>query len=231
MRTLAIQNVRGGCGSTSIAAGLAWALHRLGVPIVLVDCSPSNDLRLFFDIALDEKNGWARAVLDGTDWHAAAWRVDDGLDILPFGRLNQNELTRLPPWANFDLIHSILGQQAPGVAIFDLGGENDGLEPSLFTTRLLVARADMASYLTISEQAEQQDMVLLNHVQVESQLQKTCRGLFTANLASMVPVVLHYDEAMAESIAMKQPVGAGAPNSLAADELRRLAVWLLSRQA
>lgn len=231
MRTLAIQNARGGCGSTSLAAGLAWALHRLGVRVVLVDCSPSNDLRLFFDIALDEKNGWARAVLDGADWRAAAWRVDDGLDILPFGGLSQDDLARLPSSASVDLIHSILAQQAPGLAIFDLGGESDELDPALFTTRLLVARADMASYLTISEQAEPQDLVLLNHVRVESQLQKACRGLFTSSVASLVPVVLHYDEAMAESIAMKQPVGAGAPNSLVADELRRLAVWLLSRQA
>ena len=129
-----------------------------------------------------------------------------------------------------DLIHSIVARQAPGLAIFDLGGESDGLDPSLFTARLLVARADMASYLTVSEQAEQQDLVLLNHMRVESQLQQACRGLFISNVASLVPVVLHYDEAMAESIAMKQPVGAGSPNSLAADELRRLAVWLLSRQ-
>ncbi|MFT9257027.1 MAG: cellulose biosynthesis protein BcsQ [Acetobacter sp.] len=231
MRTLAIQNARGGCGATSVAAGLAWALRRLGLYVVLIDCSASNDLRLFFDIALDEKNGWARAVLDGADWRSAAWRVDDALDILPFGGVSQEDLARLPSTANLDLIHSIATQPGPGVAIFDLGGESDGLDPALFGARLLVARADMSSYLTISERAEHQDMVLLNQVRVESQLQQTCRGLFASNITSLVPVVLHHDEAMAESIALKQPVGAGFPNSLVADELRRLAVWLMSRQA
>ncbi|WP_440530380.1 cellulose synthase operon protein YhjQ/BcsQ, partial [Serratia nevei] len=43
----------------------------------------------------------------------------------------------------------------------------------------------------------------------------------------LLPVVIHRDEALAEALAVKQPLGEYRPESLAADEVLTLANWCL----
>lgn len=47
MAILGLQGVRGGTGTTSITAALAWALQLLGETVLVVDASPDNMLRFF----------------------------------------------------------------------------------------------------------------------------------------------------------------------------------------
>lgn len=47
MAILGLQGIRGGVGTTSIAASLAWALQLLGETVLVVDASPDNMLRFF----------------------------------------------------------------------------------------------------------------------------------------------------------------------------------------
>lgn len=45
MPVIALQGIRGGIGTTSITAALAWALQQLGESVLVIDLSPDNLLR------------------------------------------------------------------------------------------------------------------------------------------------------------------------------------------
>ncbi|EBX6544366.1 cell division protein, partial [Salmonella enterica subsp. enterica serovar Larochelle] len=100
MAILGLQGVRGGTGTTSITAALAWALQLLGETVLVVDASPDNMLRFFFNVDFSHKAGWARATIDGTDWRDAGLRYTSHIDLLPFGQLTPGErenIERLQP--------------------------------------------------------------------------------------------------------------------------------------
>lgn len=48
MAILGLQGVRGGVGTTSLTAALAWALQILGENVLVIDASPDNLLRMSF---------------------------------------------------------------------------------------------------------------------------------------------------------------------------------------
>lgn len=54
-----ITGVRGGVGTTSITAALAWSLQTLGENVLVIDASPDNLLRLLFNVDFAHRNGWA----------------------------------------------------------------------------------------------------------------------------------------------------------------------------
>ena len=71
MAVLGLQGVRGGVGTTTITAALAWSLQMLGENVLVVDACPDNLLRLSFNVDFTHRQGWARAMLDGQDWRDA----------------------------------------------------------------------------------------------------------------------------------------------------------------
>lgn len=91
MAILGLQGIRGGVGTTSITAALAWSLQLLGESVLVIDASPDNLLRLSFNVDFASRGGWARSVLDGQDWRDAGLRYTSQLDVLPFGQLTTNE--------------------------------------------------------------------------------------------------------------------------------------------
>ncbi|STV85891.1 cell division protein [Klebsiella michiganensis] len=42
--------------------------------VLVVDASPDNMLRFFFNVDFSHKAGWARATIDGSDWRDAGLR-------------------------------------------------------------------------------------------------------------------------------------------------------------
>ncbi|STM18201.1 cell division protein [Escherichia coli] len=71
MAVLGLQGVRGGVGTTTITAALAWSLQMLGENVLVVDACPDNLLRLSFNVDFTHRQGWARAMLDDQDWRDA----------------------------------------------------------------------------------------------------------------------------------------------------------------
>lgn len=49
MPVIALQGMRGGIGTTSVTAALAWAFQQLGESVLAIDCSADNLLRLHFN--------------------------------------------------------------------------------------------------------------------------------------------------------------------------------------
>lgn len=74
MAVLGLQGVRGGVGTTTITAALAWSLQMLGENVLVVDACPDNLLRLSFNVDFTHRQGWARAMLDDQDWRDAGLR-------------------------------------------------------------------------------------------------------------------------------------------------------------
>ncbi len=98
MAVLGLQGVRGGVGTTTITAALAWSLQMLGENVLVVDASPDNLLRLSFNVDFAHRLGWARAMLDGQDWRDAGLRYTSQLDLLPFGQLSIEEQGNPQHW-------------------------------------------------------------------------------------------------------------------------------------
>lgn len=91
MAILGLQGVRGGVGTTSVTAALAWSLQLLGESVLVIDACADNLLRMSFNVDFTREEGWARALLDDKDWRDAGMRYTSQLDLLPFGQLTTTE--------------------------------------------------------------------------------------------------------------------------------------------
>lgn len=236
MAIIGLQGIRGGTGATSSTAALAWALQQLGESVLVVDAASDNMLRLFFDIAVNHSQGWARATLDNQNWQESAWRYTPSLDILPFGSLDEGEksalyhdsylcdkfneyLTALKESQRYKWILVDLPPVAPWMAASWLA-QIDYL--------LNIAQPDANCHIRLYQQPlAEKSYLLVNGLQINSKLQNDIYQVWCHTQPTLIPIVLHADEAMAESCAMKKPVGEYSPQALIAEETITLANWCL----
>lgn len=230
MAILGLQGVRGGTGVTSITAALAWALQLLGETVLAIDASPDNMLRFFFNTDVHHQDGWARALLDGRDWRDAGLRYTQHIDLLPFGQLSAGERE------NADQLQPALGAMAEAVQqlqsqyrwlLLDLPNGYSPLTRELLTLcdrTLVVVHPDANSHIRLHQQPLPANSdILINDLRVGSQLQEDLYQLWLESQPRILPVTIHRDEAMAECLAAKQPLGEYRQDSLAAEEVLTLA--------
>ncbi|MDM2956873.1 cellulose biosynthesis protein BcsQ [Citrobacter sp. CK206] len=240
MSILGLQGVRGGVGTTSITSALAWALQILGENVLVVDASPDNLLRMSFNVDFAHRDGWARALLDGKDWRDAGLRYTTQLDLLPFGQLTVEEWENPQEWAEK------LGAICAGLRelkesrryswiLLDLP---HGVSPltqqlvSLCDHTLAVVKADTNCHIRLHQQALPTGAhILINDLRIASQLQDDLYQVWLQSQRRLLPMVIHRDEAMAECMASKQPLGEYRGDSLAAEEVLTLANWCLLHYA
>ncbi|ASE82680.1 TPA: cellulose biosynthesis protein BcsQ [Citrobacter koseri] len=240
MSILGLQGVRGGVGTTSITSALAWALQILGENVLVVDASPDNLLRMSFNVDFVHRDGWARALLDGKDWRDAGLRYTTQLDLLPFGQLTVEERENPQEWAEK------LGAICAGLRelkesrryswiLLDLP---HGVSPltqqlvSLCDHTLAVVKADTNCHIRLHQQALPTGAhILINDLRIASQLQDDLYQVWLQSQRRLLPMVIHRDEAMAECMASKQPLGEYRGDSLAAEEVLTLANWCLLHYA
>lgn len=241
MTLIALQGVRGGVGTTSIAASLAWALRQLGDSVLVIDFSPDNLLRLHFNAAWEDKRGWARAEIDGTPWQQAALRYADRMDFLPFGQLDAAENAqwlasgdaRPARWT--DALQTLASSGAYRWILLDIPAGSNPLAESLLTQADLVICplvADTNCHVRLHQQALPSGArLLINQLTVANQLQEDIYQLWLQSVPGLLPLVVHRDAAMAESAAAKQPLGEYRAECLAAEEITTLANWCLLHDA
>lgn len=240
MPVIALQGLRGGTETTSLAAALAWALSELDETVLALDFSPANQLRMHFNTPLTLPRGWMRALLDGADWRSGAMRYRAGLDYLPFGQLSDAE-RRLFTAQMFD------GQTDPRLrfwpqALTALKRDYRWLlldvpaEESEFTRQttaladrvILVTVADANCHLRLQQRPrDDRTLFLLNQFIPVSQAQQDLHHVWLDARAPLIPQLIHRDEALAEAPLAKQPLGEYRRQSLCADEVATLASWLL----
>lgn len=240
MAILGLQGVRGGVGTTSLTAALAWALQILGENVLVIDASPDNLLRMSFNVDFVHQGGWARSLLDGQDWRDAGLRYTSQLDLLPFGQLTVQERENPQAWQETlgEIGSAIQALKASGRYSWILLDLPYGASPltgqlvSLCDHTLAIAQVDANCHIRLHQQALPAGAhVLINDLRIGSQLQDDLYQVWLQSQRRLLPIVIHRDEAMAECMASKQPLGEYRSDSLAAEEVLTLANWCLLHDA
>ncbi|EBS5941460.1 cellulose biosynthesis protein BcsQ [Salmonella enterica subsp. enterica serovar Cerro] len=240
MAILGLQGVRGGVGTTSLTAALAWALQILGENVLVIDASPDNLLRMSFNVDFVHQGGWARSLLDGQDWRDAGLRYTSQLDLLPFGQLTAQERENPQAWQEMlgEIGSAIQALKASGRYSWILLDLPYGASPltgqlvSLCDHTLAIAQVDANCHIRLHQQALPAGAhILINDLRIGSQLQDDLYQVWLQSQRRLLPIVIHRDEAMAECMASKQPLGEYRSDSLAAEEVLTLANWCLLHDA
>ncbi|WP_410013152.1 cellulose biosynthesis protein BcsQ [Sodalis sp. C49] len=231
MPVIALRGIRGATGTTSVAAGLSWALAQLGENVLAIDFSPDNLLRLHFAMPFSAPRGWASAVQAGAGWQHGAMRYSQLLDFLPFGRLadGTQALDSLTDWR--ENIAQLKSLSAYHWIVLDVPAGESALATqavSLADGVFTLLQADAQCHVRLHQQSlPRHAHYVVNQFVPASALQQDLLLLWQQSLPNLLPVVLHRDEAMAESLAALQPVGAFMPHSKISQELTTLANWCL----
>ncbi|EFU4367249.1 cellulose biosynthesis protein BcsQ [Salmonella enterica] len=240
MAILGLQGVRGGVGTTSLTAALAWALQILGENVLVIDASPDNLLRMSFNVDFVHQGGWARSLLDGQDWRDAGLRYTSQLDLLPFGQLTAQERENPQAWQETlgEIGSAIQALKASGRYSWILLDLPYGASPltgqlvSLCDHTLAIAQVDANCHIRLHQQALPAGAhILINDLRIGSQLQDDLYQVWLQSQRRLLPIAIHRDEAMAECMASKQPLGEYRSDSLAAEEVLTLANWCLLHDA
>ncbi len=218
---------------------------RLGVTnlrenVLVIDASPDNLLRMSFNVDFVHQGGWARSLLDGQDWRDAGLRYTSQLDLLPFGQLTSQE------WENPQAWQETLGEIGSAIQALKASGRYSwilldlpyGESPltrqlvSLCDHTLAIAQVDANCHIRLHQQALPAGAhILINDLRIGSQLQDDLYQVWLQSQRRLLPIVIHRDEAMAECMASKQPLGEYRSDSLAAEEVLTLANWCLLHDA
>ncbi|MHA3614211.1 cellulose biosynthesis protein BcsQ [Yersinia enterocolitica] len=241
MPVLALQGVRGGIGTTSVTAALAWALQQLDESVLVIDFSPDNLLRLHFNMSFEQSRGWARAEVDGEGWQQGAMRYTEKLDFLPFGQLTQTENEQLSaslqqhPRQWQENLSRLLANASYRWILLDIPAGDSAFTRqalALADQTLILIHADASCHIRLHQQNLPAGChFLLNQFSASSRLQQDLHQLWLQSLDSLLPIFIHRDEAMAEGLAAKQPLGEYSAQSLAAEEVMTLANWCLINAA
>ncbi len=237
---LAMRGIRGGVGTTTLLAGIGDALHRMGERVLLVDACPENMLGLHFNMPVDEAAGWAQADLQGADWRSAAFAVQEGLVVLPYGQVpgdgpeilesrlrdhaglwqeRIHELSGRFDWVLFDLPQRLPAHVAA------LMGDAPNVIP------LCVLNPDPACHVLLQRRrpAPERTFFLANGFDPSVQLQRDLVQLWSTRLGrKWLSRTVHEDAAVPEALAMKSPIGRYRPESLASADFESLAIWCLA---
>jgi len=235
MPVVAFCGLRGGVGTTSITAALAWALNSLGERTLAIDFSPFNQLRMHFNTPYQQPRGWAHSALRQQPWQQSAMRYTPLLDFIPFGQLQaaeseaylRNPDALLAPWAG--RLHALRGDYR--WVLLDIPADMPQLARQLLPQAdhqvgVIVPDGNCHLRLHQAEVAEN-TRYLINQFNPVSKAQQDLHQLWIGSLNQRLPLLVHRDEALAEALLNKQPLGEYRPLSLAAEEIATLASWCL----
>ncbi|KAA9000698.1 cellulose synthase operon protein YhjQ [Affinibrenneria salicis] len=232
MPVIALQGIRGGVGATALTAGLAWALHHPDEKVVALDLSPANQLGQHFNTPFGDTAGWLRAALGDDDARPGARRYRPGLDFIPCGELSAAERARFYR-APADILQPWLDQCLPALrrdydwVLLDIPARLDAAALPRVDRLIQVIMPDANCHLRLHRATPAPGgWYLINQFSLHSAAQQDLHQLWSVSLRRRVPLTVHHDEAVAEAMLHKQPLGEYRPQSLAAEELNALAVWL-----
>ncbi|HHF7372672.1 cellulose biosynthesis protein BcsQ [Legionella bozemanae] len=238
MPVIALQGIRAGIGVTSIAAGLGWALAQLNESVLVIDFTADNLLRLHFNMPFEQVGGWARSYQDNGDWSESIHSYNKYLSYLPFGKITQperinleNEFQKNPDFWKKNIDNLITKNDYRWI-LLDLASDTtlltqQGLDRADITFLLLTP--DINCHVRLHQQKiPDQCYFLMNHYSAAKSLQKDLYELWQRLLANFLPVILHSDEALAEALAAKKPIGEYQAHSLIAQDINALANWCMS---
>lgn len=238
MKVVAVQGLRGGAGVSSLVAALAEALVEAGQSVLCIDLDPANLLRLHFNHPWHDERGWALAWREGRDWRTQAFALGERLTFVPYGRLATHDAEALDVHCHAEpddwrrRLAELEGSDHEWV-LFDVPSGPRGHQRQArhaATLRLTVAQSDPGCHARLAERPVGVDeYLLINAFSSRSALQNDIHASWKEQCHDwLVPLVIHRDEAMFEALAHKCSVIGHQPASLAAQDVRRLATWLMA---
>lgn len=162
------------------------------------------------------------------------------IDVLPFGKLQPGEQQNIATLTNPLMTVTAIAREAERQGkyqwiLLDLPHGFYPWTPSLVEAchfTLTVVKPDANCHIRLHQQPlPANSHILLNGLRMSSPLQEDLYQVWLQTQRRLLPVVIHRDEAMAESLASKQPLGEYRHDSLAAEELITLASWCLMHYA
>lgn len=245
MKAVSITGVAGGVGATTVAAQLASSLAARGRSVIVFDFSPQNALRLHLGMPWEDGNGLVPLVLSGKPWHEAAYRCENGVDFLPFGKCGDRDIAAFdrllqqePDWLASRLDE--LDADDDTFVLFDCPCGEYALRSqahALSDLILAVAAADTASYAALAESRDRfapgdanKVACLINGFDPTHELDRDIAQLLRIEQGErLCPVTIHRDESVREALASKLSLEAYTPYSQASVDYAALSTWLVAR--
>ncbi|MGV6475667.1 cellulose biosynthesis protein BcsQ [Azotobacter vinelandii] len=242
MPLICIASPKGGVGKTTLTAGLAFALQRLGLPVTVIDFDVQNALRLHFAVALGDLRGYV-AHAEQSDWRRLALQTSGGIGLLPYGMVGEAQRLRfealLAETQGFleEALRGILSIPRMVVLADTPPGPSPALNAlnAIADVRIAVLLADAASvsllpqieqgffYVPQATRSPLPVLYIINQVDRRRRLSADTTELMRARLQGSLLGLVHRDEALAEALASQQSIFAFDPSSAAAHDLDTIA--------
>jgi cellulose synthase operon protein YhjQ len=253
-RTIAVQGVKGGVGTTTVSAHLAAALSALDNQVYVFDFCRQNSLGLYLGLSFNETRGLAVQVAKNLPWQDSAFESFSGIRFFPFGAAFDIDLNaRLgeflesnDQWFSkaLDLLQKQYSDTKPIYCIIDTPRYPNNIANTAIANADLVLDVllpDAASYACmikrhaydmecgVTEQYNTQRRYLLNGYSPTLELERDICDLLQTEVGEIIlPVAIHKDEHVKEAVAQKQNAFEGALASQAHRDFKLLATWTLS---
>lgn len=249
MKRLLVVSLRRGCGSTTVTANLAQSLVKINKPVLAIDVSAENLLRLHFGTPYDENDGWAVRMMGGALWNEAGFSSPQGVDFLPYGQSNEilhQSFTQTNNQPINDLNQGLLSVCEPSQwQLFH--GEFWQISTPVWQDFIasmdmifVVIKADAMNYAVLQSLFEHNHVLrelmdndkirfILNQYQPETEIGRDLALVLKQELKTLlVPVLMHQDTALIECAANLTTIQHYSPISQAAKDYQALAFWCVS---
>lgn len=229
MSVLTLCGIRGGVGTTSVAAMVGDALHAQDQSVLLIDADGSNMLRLLFNVPYRDHHGWSSAYASGQDWAEQSFEVSPGLMLLPYGHSSAESVENaLPDPDEFWTRNIARLEKSFDWIVFDLPARKFPVLRKHATFDLLLAAVDIGCHLHLHQkELSPKTRLLATQFNASRKLSNDVLDEWQARYSdALVPAIMHWDESVHESMALKSPATRAFPESQAAQDGYSLATWL-----
>lgn len=244
-KLIVFSGLRGGAGTTSLAAMFADSLRQLNHSVLLIDLNPNDLLRLHFNVPYADQRGWAAAEAQGSPWYSQAYEITPHLSVLPYGRhgvessqLNTADLAAITNrvWQHhndgfFTGAHS---QRFDWIIIDTPFAPNDYLllkEKSVL--QMVVVPVDIAAHILLKQYSlSTNSKLLLNRRNPTLELREAIIMDWEQKYSwAHLPISIPLDEHIPMALANKMPATTYYPESAVAKNMHSLTIWFLTFMA